>query len=125
MLCEATRRCKNKTREDGMSLTRRDVCAAGAASVLTLGTPRARAADLTPFKIGEAAPANTFLAIWMAIDASFYEAQGLKAEIVHMVGGKDSGPDLSAGKIQAMHIGMRSEERRVGKECRSRWSPYH
>ena len=20
---------------------------------------------------------------------------------------------------------MRSEERRVGKECRSRWSPYH
>ena len=25
-------------------------------------------------------------------------------------------------KIQ---IGERSEERRVGKECRSRWSPYH
>ena len=23
------------------------------------------------------------------------------------------------------HDGMRSEERRVGKECRSRWSPYH
>ena len=22
-------------------------------------------------------------------------------------------------------IGERSEERRVGKECRSRWSPYH
>ena len=22
-------------------------------------------------------------------------------------------------------MGMRSEERRVGKECRSRWSPYH
>ena len=22
-------------------------------------------------------------------------------------------------------IGIRSEERRVGKECRSRWSPYH
>ena len=21
--------------------------------------------------------------------------------------------------------GFRSEERRVGKECRSRWSPYH
>src|SRR5207248_4588064 len=24
-----------------------------------------------------------------------------------------------------IHAGMRSEERRVGKECRSRWSPYH
>ena len=22
-------------------------------------------------------------------------------------------------------LGARSEERRVGKECRSRWSPYH
>src|SRR5258706_9488679 len=25
----------------------------------------------------------------------------------------------------ALVIGCRSEERRVGKECRSRWSPYH
>ena len=24
-----------------------------------------------------------------------------------------------------MNITTRSEERRVGKECRSRWSPYH
>ena len=24
-----------------------------------------------------------------------------------------------------MDYGKRSEERRVGKECRSRWSPYH
>ena len=23
------------------------------------------------------------------------------------------------------HLVLRSEERRVGKECRSRWSPYH
>ena len=26
---------------------------------------------------------------------------------------------------QAILGGLRSEERRVGKECRSRWSPYH
>ena len=25
----------------------------------------------------------------------------------------------------AVHAVLRSEERRVGKECRSRWSPYH
>src|SRR3712207_9100057 len=24
-----------------------------------------------------------------------------------------------------IHMPLRSEERRVGKECRSRWSPYH
>ena len=27
-------------------------------------------------------------------------------------------------EIQALNV-LRSEERRVGKECRSRWSPYH
>src|SRR3712207_7185861 len=26
---------------------------------------------------------------------------------------------------KAEHLTLRSEERRVGKECRSRWSPYH
>ena len=28
-------------------------------------------------------------------------------------------------KVKIMHTQLRSEERRVGKECRSRWSPYH
>ena len=37
---------------------------------------------------------------------------------------------IGYGKTPLMeHIGLgvgkRSEERRVGKECRSRWSPYH
>ena len=27
--------------------------------------------------------------------------------------------------VRAIIILLRSEERRVGKECRSRWSPYH
>src|SRR2546427_4999062 len=27
--------------------------------------------------------------------------------------------------LAVRHGGIRSEERRVGKECRSRWSPYH
>ena len=34
---------------------------------------------------------------------------------------------LAAGAqaIKTNTFGLRSEERRVGKECRSRWSPYH
>ena len=32
--------------------------------------------------------------------------------------------DAPAG-INAIVVQDRSEERRVGKECRSRWSPYH
>src|SRR2546427_11915300 len=31
----------------------------------------------------------------------------------------------SAGHFEREIVGIRSEERRVGKECRSRWSPYH
>ena len=33
-------------------------------------------------------------------------------------------PDSSKNPFPIMS-GTRSEERRVGKECRSRWSPYH
>src|SRR5690242_21457918 len=37
---------------------------------------------------------------------------------------KSRGKDLDAAFAQASDY-FRSEERRVGKECRSRWSPYH
>src|SRR5258707_15123504 len=40
----------------------------------------------------------------------------------------DGGPDLSNDPkvtIGGPSVNPRSEERRVGKECRSRWSPYH
>ena len=33
--------------------------------------------------------------------------------------------DLSLPDYTSKVINVRSEERRVGKECRSRWSPYH
>ena len=32
---------------------------------------------------------------------------------------------VSAETIEKIERLLRSEERRVGKECRSRWSPYH
>ena len=34
----------------------------------------------------------------------------------------DRGP---IGDTELVFLSQRSEERRVGKECRSRWSPYH
>ena len=36
----------------------------------------------------------------------------------------DPAADKNAAKARGV-IDARSEERRVGKECRSRWSPYH
>ena len=34
-------------------------------------------------------------------------------------------PAIVAAVILLVFVVLRSEERRVGKECRSRWSPYH
>ena len=38
-------------------------------------------------------------------------------------------PDIVLDKVVSVrfdtNVNNRSEERRVGKECRSRWSPYH
>ena len=34
-------------------------------------------------------------------------------------------PSCTYGQQTLMKVRERSEERRVGKECRSRWSPYH
>src|SRR2546422_8446027 len=34
-------------------------------------------------------------------------------------------PELKESAVPCTRVAARSEERRVGKECRSRWSPYH
>ena len=36
-----------------------------------------------------------------------------------------SPPTQLSVKVELEYFNTRSEERRVGKECRSRWSPYH
>src|SRR3989449_813506 len=36
-----------------------------------------------------------------------------------------SGVQATAARTRGNRLATRSEERRVGKECRSRWSPYH
>lgn len=63
---------------------------------------------LTSFKVGMTSPANTFLAIWMAEAEGLYEAEGIDIEIVDMVGGSKTGPALSEGRVDLMHIGLSS-----------------
>ena len=56
------------------------------------------------------------------------QAEG-KADMKNLLGGK--GANLAEMNLigipvpPGFTITTRSEERRVGKECRSRWSPYH
>ena len=38
---------------------------------------------------------------------------------------KENGATIIGGCCETSPLHIRSEERRVGKECRSRWSPYH
>ena len=40
-------------------------------------------------------------------------------------GTRNRGEEGSMLEFKEGSLKMRSEERRVGKECRSRWSPYH
>ena len=48
---------------------------------------------------------------------------------VMLIGPPGSGKTMMARRIKTIMPDLRSEERRVGKECtswcRSRWSPYH
>ena len=58
-----------------------------------------------------------------------------KTTMINLIGCMDSlssgsvildGHDISRENAASLtRIVLRSEERRVGKECRSRWSPYH
>src|SRR5215204_6384296 len=46
--------------------------------------------------------------------------------LVHALVGSDHNAETRrVDERDAGHVEHRSEERRVGKECRSRWSPYH
>src|SRR5256885_12813590 len=63
---------------------------------------------------------------------TLYEDGALDRKRVHLM--VHSGPRGLCGAILHAHVeafshdglaASRSEERRVGKECRSRWSPYH
>ena len=56
---------------------------------------------------------------WMAVQI---DVKGVRKPFVN-------GPASGTGEEKAAafdnYLAYRSEERRVGKECRSRWSPYH
>src|SRR2546425_2345491 len=60
---------------------------------------------------GTNANATSALARWVLPSAAWVERDGTFTNF--------------EGRVQRFRAAVRSEERRVGKECRSRWSPYH
>ena len=53
-----------------------------------------------------------------------YQVTGQGRPVILLHGFPDSGR-LWRNQVPTLANAGRSEERRVGKECRSRWSPYH
>ena len=53
--------------------------------------------------------------------------QDLRFELIHLLSGAEALAFIrrQGAYADAAIPNLRSEERRVGKECRSRWSPYH
>src|SRR5260370_42588595 len=67
---------------------------------------------------------------WIALSGEpFYFVLYETAELSTITSGpyleRLNNPTPWSRKMMPHHRNMRSEERRVGKECRSRWSPYH
>ena len=84
----------------------------GTVAVLTFAPPEGeerRPATLGPRSID---------AVTGAIATALDRAEAGEVQAIAMTG---TGRAFLAGA----DLSMRSEERRVGKECRSRWSPYH
>src|SRR2546426_12178464 len=65
----------------------------------------------------------TLFAKHAVVDLALRCLGDLKVDAHHTV--EDCGIALGQAFAEALGDKKRSEERRVGKECRSRWSPYH
>src|ERR1043166_1452305 len=56
------------------------------------------------------------------LDTLDITVEEVRAQVARIVGQGDA---VTTGQSPLPPRAKRSEERRVGKECRSRWSPYH
>src|SRR5262245_53278545 len=83
------------------------VCVAVLALVGIAGW-QAAAQEPIEFKAGISDPVNTVLAWYVARDAGFYAAQGLKVDILNMNGGSRGAAELQAGRLDVMHVGLSS-----------------
>src|SRR3989449_11720012 len=117
-----------------MALTRRSfIQAAGSGlGAAALGFPVIVRAQAEPIRVGlmtvKTGPlASGGIDMERALVMYLRERNGTLAgrKVELFVGDSGGVPAQARTKIQELVERERSEERRVGKECRSRWSPYH
>src|ERR1039458_113766 len=88
------------------------------AAAAELSPPVALTADPRDVRYGATVVDNYY---WLRSKSNPKVVEYLEAENAYT---KAMTADLAPFQ-DALYKEMRSEERRVGKECRSRWSPYH
>ena len=69
--------------------------------------------------------AHTFMAAEALQQAATRLGYDLQVETQGSVGARNPLSSAAIADADVVLLACRSEERRVGKECRSRWSPYH
>src|SRR3989442_14889637 len=91
--------------------------AAGQKSIAPASAPAKASSEPAPPRL--VVPANTTIPLELRNTISSrtaYVGQSIYCETIY---------PITIGNRIVIPVGSRSEERRVGKECRSRWSPYH
>ena len=74
---------------------------------------------------GDEMPADFHCPVCKVPGSKFVEQTGEGVPLTKEEFVKRHKADLQALGFDIQFLAFRSEERRVGKECRSRWSPYH
>src|SRR5256884_8533102 len=90
---------------------------------LATETERTLFFDFLPLDLGMVRGFKTRFHLYTVPGQVFYEAS--RKLILKGADGVVFVADSQEERLDANFETMRSEERRVGKECRSRWSPYH
>ena len=78
--------------------------------------------------VGSTTTGDTIGLVIANVDSQVLEAMKLTKlyRSIGILGSRTgAGPQIMAADEAVKATNTRSEERRVGKECRSRWSPYH
>src|SRR2546428_4147656 len=80
----------------------------------------------TAYEIGLGIPAEPLFRSELSFNTNLSKQQQVSEIMRQMLTqAQTAGQYFTNDQIKEMTRKVRSEERRVGKECRSRWSPYH
>ena len=82
-----------------------------------------KAAFMTASKLGKTVQVSESTVVRFATQLGYDGYPSMQRALQEMIRGKLT--SIQRIKASEGELSGRSEERRVGKECRSRWSPYH